>query len=108
MQNTGETEAFEATCPNSGSCKRLIDLVHSYYDAGGYFKTGKWKVTRVKATTGSGDEVQLNVAIKSAPTEYKTSADSPVQRFAGGVTDNLLDMKWSIDHWVIQEWTQRA
>jgi len=108
MQNTGETAAFEATCPRSGSCRRLIRLVRSYYDAGGYIKTGTWHVVRAKVVGGTEVKLQLNVTIKSTPTAYKTSADSPVQRLTGGVSDNQFYMRWAQSRWVIQEWTQTA
>jgi hypothetical protein len=106
MQNTGETAAFEATCPRSGSCRRLIRAVRSYYDAGGYIKTGKRQIIRAKVVGGSHVKLQLNVTIRSTPTEYKTSANSPVQKLTGGVSHNQFQMRWAQSQWVIQEWTQ--
>jgi hypothetical protein len=108
MQNTGETEEFEATCPKSGSCQRLVRLVRSYYEAGGYLRTGAWKVVKVDEVGGERRIVQLNVDIKSAPTAYKKSADGPVARFAGGITHNQFFLRWTVSAWLIQEWTQSA
>ena len=105
MQNTGETAAFEETCPRSGSCRRLIKLVRSYYDAGGYIKTAKWSVVRVEDVIGTDDNLQLNIAIRSPRTEYKESAEGPVQTLAGGVTHMQFHMKWTQSRWVIQEYT---
>ena len=108
MQNTGDTQAFEATCPKSASCQRIVQLVHSYYDAGGFLKTGAWEVLKVDKVGAEGRRVQLNVDIRSAPTEYKKSSDSSVESFAGGVTHNQFFLRWTDSAWLIQEWTQTA
>jgi hypothetical protein len=106
MQNTGETAAFMAMCPDSGSCQQLVRLVDSYYEAGGWLKTKPWTVVGVEKVGQSGATLQLNAEIRSSATEYKKSSSSPVERFEGGLTHNQLFLRRLNGDWVIQEWTQ--
>jgi hypothetical protein len=108
MQNSGRTERFEAACPESGSCRQLVRLVRSYYDAGGYLKTGRWTVLFVHELGHRGSRIQVATDIRSAPTEFKRSAGSPVEHFDGGVTHNQLVLHPSATGWLIEEWTQEA
>ena len=109
MQNTGNTKAFRKISSKCRPCLSTADQVDAIYKAGGYVKTDGWTAKSIKASEpGTNGDVQLTIAVNSAPTEYKESSGGQIQRLEGGDFRELMSIAPNGDTWIVTNLEQLA
>ena len=72
-------------------------------------KTGGWSITSVKLfQPGTTGRLTATVAVESAPTEYKESANADVQTLEGGSVIELMTIEPHNEGWVVTNLEQQA
>ncbi len=110
MVATGATDAYWSVstkrCP---PCKRIASTVSSYYEAGGYVKTEGWAINSIAAVNpGAEGPATFQVRVDSAPTRYKKSSSSPVERFTGGPLEYTFELARRNNSWLVDNYLVNA
>jgi hypothetical protein len=93
MQNTGDTADYRSISRGCRPCQAVADQVEGYFEAGGFVRTKGWSIKSVDlSASGPGGQITATVAVSSAPTEYRESADSDVKRLEGGSITELMTL----------------
>ena len=101
MENTGDTAAYRELSADCTACTDLAEIIEGWYEAGGFVKWDGWRVLSVKPRGGS--DTEFAVRVRSAPTEYKESAEGETKSFPGGPGAHLLVLEPSGGSWVVVE-----
>ena len=105
MENTGETAEYAKLTPGCTACQTLIKQVKKFYAAGGYIKWQGLQVLNVERQGSTNGSTSYAITTNSTPTTYRESADGPTRTLKGGVTKELVSLKWVDGEYVV---TSRA
>ncbi|MBE7325529.1 hypothetical protein IEQ44_12795 [Nocardioides sp. Y6] len=104
----GDTREYREIAGACEPCMSAADKVDEYYAAGGYVATeGRTLVEIEKQQNHGRNRATYRIVVDSAPTEYQTKANGPIESFTGGrVTYGVLIQNskesWQIlDTWQI-------
>jgi hypothetical protein len=83
MEMRGSTKEYLALTSGCKPCRSLATQIDSARREGGFYRSRGWSIesmqSRVPRNVG-----RVDIAVKSAPTSFKTSADASVQHYSGG------------------------
>jgi hypothetical protein len=110
LQNTGETKDFlAASTKNCEPCHAIADRMTTIYSTGGFVRTDGWTVMSIRALNpGATKHAEFFVRLDSAPTEYRETADGPVESFPGGESLYRFVLTLRGDQWMVSDYIQRA
>lgn len=108
MQVTGETSDYLALAPDCTPCAETAELIASYYKAGGFIRYEGTRVRSIKKLGRAADAQEFEVALDSAPTEYKASASSDLETFPGGQNSIRMRLVRSTDGWAVLDYSVLA
>lgn len=100
MQNTGNVDEYLVASAGCESCLSTARLVEGYYAAGGFVRTQGRSILAIRPIK-RGET--YDVKVRSAPTEYRESADGPLQSFAGGVTTYRVTLRRQNNSWILTD-----
>lgn len=100
MQNTGDSAEFRGISPSCRPCTRLAEQVDGFYGAGGYVRIDHQVVRKVTNLS----RTEYLATVDAAPTEYRTSSESKIQRLEGGQTEYRVILRqrngsWEMAHY---------
>ena len=108
MQNSGNTKTFRRMSATCRPCLATADQVDAIYAAGGYVKTDGWTVNVARSSPSSRGSIELTIAVKSAPTEFKEHANAEVQTLTGGKFRVLMTLGPNGSSWIVTDLEQLA
>ena len=98
MQNTGDVDAYLRASKGCRSCSSTAQIVRDYYAAGGFVRTDGRSILDIDQIKA---EETYDIKVRSAPTEYKESADAPLESFPGGVTTYRVTLRPHGQTWIL-------
>lgn len=100
---TGDTSEMRAISdPACANCTSFADLLDSFYEDGGYYKSKGWKVqqaTYVRAYPLKKAQVGLSIVTSRA--RVKKSATAPQTIDTPGRQAYVAELRWSGDGWLM-------
>ncbi|WP_162799400.1 hypothetical protein [Nocardioides sp. 616] len=103
MQNIGASPEYERITRGCEPCQGAIERIAEIHAAGGFVEWDGMEITRIKKMYTRSYDVWAT----SAPTRYKNSESSPVERFKGGPHKFMLTLRRTADGFVVDDLARR-
>jgi hypothetical protein len=109
FEKSGDATELRALATRCTSCEDVIKVVASAYDRGGFVRSGGWQLKGRPAVLYSRPRsAGVRAVVEVAPSRYKASSNSRVERGPGGTVTMDFDLRRIHAEWRIWQWTRRA
>lgn len=107
MQNTGQTTDFMSLARGCAPCRRLRDIVRSYYSAGGSIRTDGWSIRAItKAPSGDRSRPVFTVDVMSGKTKLRRAAGEPLTTLNGGPARFRFTLMRDGNAWLVVDYIE--
>lgn len=107
MEMRGSTKEYLALTSDCKPCRSLARQIGSARREGGFYRSRGWSIESMQVHVPR-NVGRVNVAVKSAPTSFKTSADASVQHYSGGDFTFRIAIRRSGSTWEVTNVAQVA
>lgn len=109
FEGTGDASELEELNSSCGTCADIIEVVASAYEHGGYLKSEGWGVRgSLEVLYSRQNATGFRATVDVAPSRYKASADSDIQRGTGGPVTMEFDLRRVDGAWRMADLTRNA